>query len=235
MQRKDGDIGTDRFVVGYQSSEEAGDAVCAFNGTGYNLDGSSFSLPETFLSNLDPLGFPIHPTRPLLSTISRGSSLSDLITETVPFSPMATSSDLDISSVSNTEPTTATVNEECPASTIAQTSTSSSKVWPTNLSSQTKFIMSFYATTIYSTETIRIILAVTRTASPTSQTIYPISVTTMTIGDPGASISSSKVESTIFGTKTQTASSAPATANAAPVYIGQAAFLGMLAFAGAFF
>lgn len=32
---------------GYETSESAGDAVCAFNGTGYTLDGITYEIPES--------------------------------------------------------------------------------------------------------------------------------------------------------------------------------------------
>ena len=37
------------YISGYESSPSAGDAVCAFNGTGYTLDGSRVELNETVL------------------------------------------------------------------------------------------------------------------------------------------------------------------------------------------
>ncbi|OJJ82452.1 uncharacterized protein ASPGLDRAFT_153216, partial [Aspergillus glaucus CBS 516.65] len=41
--------GYEETAVCYESSPSAGDAVCAFNGTGYTLDGSRVKLDETVL------------------------------------------------------------------------------------------------------------------------------------------------------------------------------------------
>ncbi|EAW23812.1 uncharacterized protein NFIA_033780 [Aspergillus fischeri NRRL 181] len=38
-----------RWCRGHESSKHAGDAVCAFNGTGYSIDGKTSHIPETTL------------------------------------------------------------------------------------------------------------------------------------------------------------------------------------------
>ena len=45
----DSNASSNKYIPGYESSPSAGDAVCAFNGTGYTLDGSRVKLDETVL------------------------------------------------------------------------------------------------------------------------------------------------------------------------------------------
>jgi hypothetical protein len=46
------------FPTGYESSPSAGDAVCAFNGTGYTLDWTMVKVPQSSLSILMPIDRP---------------------------------------------------------------------------------------------------------------------------------------------------------------------------------
>jgi hypothetical protein len=46
------------FPTGYESSPSAGDAVCAFNGTGYTLNWTMVKVPQSSLSILMPIDRP---------------------------------------------------------------------------------------------------------------------------------------------------------------------------------
>ncbi|KAJ9293489.1 hypothetical protein DTO271G3_7754 [Paecilomyces variotii] len=216
----------------YQSSESAGDAVCAFNGTGYFLDGSRFSLPETLLSNLEPLGNPAEPELSSLSTATQGIAVPDLTSGTFSISTVVTPPPMPTITKSTT-PAPTTVNDlGCPAFIPTKTIRPSTIARHGNLTSMTTVVLASYRSTIYTTKTIQMMLATTRTSS--LNTLYPVSIVTMAVGDPSkAAVSPSVVHTTVFGTLTHTGLSR--TANAAPPYSGQGAFVALLAFAAAVF
>ncbi|KAJ9225487.1 hypothetical protein DTO169C6_2220 [Paecilomyces variotii] len=216
----------------YQSSESAGDAVCAFNGTGYLLDGSSVSLPETLLSNLEPLGNPAEPKLSSLGTATQGIAAASLTSGTFRMSTVVTPTPRNTITKSTT-PDPTTVNDPgCPAFIPTKTIRPSTIVQQGSSTSKTTVVLASYRSTVYTTKTIQMMLATTKSSTP--NTLYPVSVVTMAVGDSSnAAVSPSLVHTTVFGTLPHTGLSR--TANAAPPYSGQGAFVALLAFAAAVF
>ncbi|KAJ9365609.1 hypothetical protein C8Q69DRAFT_499191 [Paecilomyces variotii] len=216
----------------YQSSESAGDAVCAFNGTGYYLDGSSISLPETLLSNLEPLDNPAEPELSSLGTATQGTAVPDLTSGTFRMSTVVTPTPRNTITKSTT-PDPTTVNDPgCPAFIPTKTIRPSTIVRHGSSTSKTTVVLASYRSTVYTTKTIQMMLATTKSSTP--NTLYPVSVVTMAVGDSSnAAVSPSLVHTTVFGTLPHTGLSR--TANAAPPYSGQGAFVALLAFAAAVF
>ncbi|GAE00148.1 hypothetical protein AOR_1_1420114 [Paecilomyces variotii No. 5] len=217
----------------YESPERDGNAVCAFNGSGYPLDGSSFSLPESLLSNLEPLGSPAVSGLSSLSTATQGIAIPALTSPGVLPLPTVTTPPPRSTTTESTISEPTTFNDPgCPAYIPTKTIRLSSIVRTSNSTPKTTVFLSSYRSTVYSTETIQIVLATTKSSSP--GILYPMSVVSMAVGDASrAGVSSSMVTSTVFGTLAHNGWSS--TANAAPPYPGQGAFVALLAFAAAVF
>ncbi|KAL1876170.1 hypothetical protein Plec18167_005434 [Paecilomyces lecythidis] len=219
--------------LGYESAERDGNAVCAFNGTGYPLDGSSFSLPESLLSNLESLRNPAVPGLSSLSTATQGIAIPALTSPgDLPIPTVTTPPPRGTITKSKVSEPTAVNDPGCPAYMPTKTIRLSSIARSSNATPKTTVFLSSYRATAYSTETIQIVLATTKSSSP--GTLRPMSVVSLAVGDSSkAGVSSSMVTSTVFGTLTHSGWSS--IANAAPPYPGQGAFVALLAFAAAVF